>query len=130
MTTESQTHAGTETETNAASASARPTQQPLDLEAVRAQARAEALAYVAEVNDLCLLARMPDKAAAFIAKAVPTAEIRKALLSAQAAVSEATSITGHLPSNAVGSSASEPKIDAAAIYAARNAQPGKTTKEK
>ena len=98
--------------------------QPLiDLEALRAQARseakAEALAYVGEVNELCQLAAMPDKAAAFIAKALPIAEIRKALLTAQAAASEATAITGLLPANATSAS-SEPKIDTAAIYAARN----------
>ncbi len=100
------------------------------LNAARAEARAEALSYVAEVNDLCQLAGMPEKASAFIAKAVPTADIRKALLSAQAATSEATAITCHLSSNAVGSATAEPKIDTAAIYAARNAQQGKTTKEK
>lgn len=108
---------------------AMPAQQAtVDVDAIRAQARAEALSYVAEVNDLCQLAGMPEKAAAFIGKAVPTAEIRKALLSAQAAASEATAITGHLASNAVGAAMPEPKIDTAAIYAARNAQQGKTTK--
>ena len=97
---------------------------PIDLDAVRAQARAEAkaeaLAYVAEVNELCQLAAMPDKASAFIAKAVPVAEIRKTLLSAQASASEATAIIGQLPANANAAS-TEQKIDTAAIYAARNA---------
>ena len=104
----------------------------IDLDAIRAQARseakAEALAYVGEVNELCQLAAMPDKAAAFITKAVPIAEIRKALLTAQAAASEATAITGLLPVNATSAS-TEPKIDTAAIYAARNNNTSTTPKK-
>ena len=99
----------------------------VDLDAVRAQAkaeaRAEALSYVAEVNDLCQLAGMPDKAAAFIAKAVPTAEVRNALLTAKAAASEATAIVGQLSNNETAVSA-ETKIDTAAIYAKRNNKKG------
>ena len=119
-------------ETNTGAAATQPSNMDMEaaIAAARVQARTEALSYVAEVNDLCQLAGMPEKAAAFISKAVPTSEIRKALLSAQAAASEATAITGHLLSNAVGAATPEPKIDTAAIYAARNAQQGKTTKEK
>jgi len=91
----------------------------------KAEARAEALAYVGEVNELCGLAGMPDKAAAFIAKAVPVAEIRKALLAARAAQSDATALVGQIPNNALANSAAEPKIDAAAIYSSRNNPKGK-----
>lgn len=91
----------------------------------KAEARAEALAYVGEVNELCSLAGMPDKAAGFVAKAVPVAEIRKALLTARAAESDATALVGQLPNNALATSAAEPKIDAAAIYSTRNNPKGK-----
>lgn len=95
-----------------------------DIEAIKAQAKTEVLAYVAEVNELCQLAGMPDNAAAFIAKAVPVAEVRKALLTAKAAADEATALVGQLPSNALANNPAEPKIDTAGIYAARN-QKGK-----
>ena len=94
-----------------------------DLAALKAdlkeEAQAEALAYVAEVTELCQLSGMADKAAAFIAKAVPAAEVRKALLEARASKADATAIAGQSPANTPPSNA-EPKIDTAAIYAARN----------
>ncbi len=94
-----------------------------DLAALKAdlkeEAQAEALAYVAEVTELCQLSGMADKAAAFIAKAVPAAEVRKALLEARATKADATAIAGQSPANTPPSNA-EPKIDTAAIYAARN----------
>lgn len=94
-----------------------------DLAALKAdlkeEAQAEALAYVAEVTELCQLSGMADKAAAFIAKAVPVAEVRKALLEARASKADATAIAGQSPANTPPSNA-EPKIDTAAIYAARN----------
>ncbi len=85
----------------------------------KAEARAEALAYVAEVNELCQLAGMPDKAAGFVAKAVPVAEIRKILLTAKAATAEATVIMSQHEGMA-GSPSAESKIDTAAIYSSRN----------
>ena len=94
-----------------------------DLAALKAdlkeEAQAEALAYVAEVTELCQLSGMADKAAAFIVKAVPVAEVRKALLEARATKADATAIAGQSPANTPPSNA-EPKIDTAAIYAARN----------
>jgi signal peptide peptidase SppA len=94
-----------------------------DLAALKAdlkeEAQAEALAYVAEVTELCQLSGMADKAAAFIAKAVPAAEVRKALLESRAAKADATAIAGQSSANTPPSNA-EPKIDTAAIYAARN----------
>lgn len=93
-----------------------------DLAALKAdlkeEAKAEAMAYVAEVTELCQLAGVPDKAAAFITKAVPAAEVRKALLETRAAQADATAIAGQIPANTTPSA--EPKIDTAAIYAARN----------
>lgn len=94
-------------------------QQPPDLAAVRAEARTEALAYVGEVNELCLLAGMPDRAMNFITKSVPLAEVRKALLDAKAAQADATAIAGQIPVNTKPVNA-DPKIDTAAIYAKRN----------
>jgi len=112
------------TETQGAEVAATATPAP-DIEAIKAQAKAEALAYVAEVNELCQLAGMPEKAADFITKTVPAAEIRKALLTAKAASDEATTIVGQIPSNAVAGADAEPKIDTAAIYASRNNKEGK-----
>lgn len=93
-----------------------------DLAALKAdlkeEARTEAMAYVAEVTELCQIAGAPDKAAAFVAKAVPAAEVRKALLEARAAQADATAIAGQIPANTTPSA--EPKIDTAAVYAARN----------
>ncbi|MER2624379.1 MAG: S49 family peptidase [Accumulibacter sp.] len=93
-----------------------------DLAALKAdlkeEARTEAMAYVAEVTELCQLAGAPDKAAAFVAKAVPAAEVRKALLESRAAQADATAIAGQIPADTTPSA--EPKIDTAAIYAARN----------
>lgn len=95
-----------------------------DLAALKAdlkeEAKAEAMAYVAEVTELCQLAGVPDKAAAFITKAVPAAEVRKALLETRAAQADATAIAGQIPANANPTTNVEPKIDTAAIYAARN----------
>jgi signal peptide peptidase SppA len=93
-----------------------------DLAALKAdlkeEARTEAMAYVAEVTELCQLAGAPDKAATFVAKAVPAAEVRKALLESRAAQADAMAIAGQIPANTNPSA--EPKIDTAAIYAARN----------
>lgn len=93
-----------------------------DLAALKAdlkeEARTEAMAYVAEVTELCQLAGAPDKAAAFVAKAVPAAEVRKALLESRAAQADATAIASQILANTTPSA--EPKIDTAAIYAARN----------
>lgn len=83
--------------------------------------RKKAFAYLAAVNELCLLAGRPDKAAAFIAKAVPLSTIRKVLLNARAAQDEATAIMGYAAPRTT-TAKDEPKIDTAAIYASRNNQ--------
>lgn len=95
-----------------------------DLAALKAdlkeEAKTEAMAYVAEVTELCQLADAPDKAAAFIAKAIPAADVRKALIEARATQADATAIAGQIPANTNPTNNAEPKIDTAAIYASRN----------
>jgi len=90
----------------------------IDLDAVRAAERKATLAYVAEINELCALAGKGDLAADFIARAVPAEQVRKSLLEARAAEDEATAVRSLKSGEARASS--EPVIDTAAIYAARN----------
>lgn len=113
------------TETNQLAEDVNPEKETApDLETMKAgfkeEAKTEAMAYVAEVTELCQLAGVPDKTAAFIAKAIPTADVRKALLEARATQADATAIAGQIPANTNTTNNAEPKIDTAAIYAARN----------
>ncbi len=106
-------------ETGAAKADAPETgAEIIDLDAVRAAERKATLAYVTEVNELCALAGQTDLASGFIAKAMPVAQVRKTLLEARAAEDEATAIRTRKTGEVTASS--EPVIDTAAIYAARN----------
>jgi hypothetical protein len=97
---------------------AQPTAQVIDLDAVRADERRATLAYVSEVHEVCALAGRDDLSAGFIAKATPVAQIRRALLEARAAEDEATSIRSQVRPATV--EPTQPAIDTAAIYAARN----------
>jgi hypothetical protein len=99
-------------------AAAQPTAQVIDLEAVRADERRATLAYVSEVHELCALAGRGDLAAGFVAKATPVAQVRRALLEARAAEDEATAIRSQVRPATV--EPTQPAIDTAAIYAARN----------
>lgn len=90
------------------------------IEKARADAHAEAMAYVAEVFDLCAIAGVPDKAKDFVAKAVPSAEVRQALLEAKVKEDEATAIVGLPSDNSIATA--DTKIDTAAIYQNRNNQ--------
>ena len=90
----------------------------VDLDAVRAAERKATLAYVTEINELCALAGKGDLAADFIARAVPAEQVRKSLLEARAAEDEATAVRSLKSGEA--RALSEPVIDTAAIYAARN----------
>jgi len=90
----------------------------VDLDHVRAQERKATLAYVNEVNQLCALAGAPDLASGFIAKATSTEQVRAALLQARAEEDEASAVRAMRPGQTQASS--EPVIDTAAIYAARN----------
>ena len=96
----------------------RTTAQVIDLDAVRADERRATLAQVTEVHELCALAGRGDLAAAFIAKATPVAQVRRALLETRAAEDEATAIRGHAHPAVIDPA--QPAIDTAAIYAARN----------
>ncbi len=92
------------------------------IEKAKADARAEAMAYVAEVFDLCAIAGVPDKAKDFVAKSVPSAEVRQALLEAKVKEDEATAIIGLTSDNSIATA--DTKIDTAAIYQNRNNQKG------
>jgi hypothetical protein len=107
-----------ETAATSPGAGAQPTAQVIDLDAVRADERRATLAYVSEVHEVCALAGRGDLAAGFIAKATPVAQVRRALLEARAAEDEATAIRGQVRVPTV--EPSQPAIDTAAIYAARN----------
>lgn len=115
--TETPPEAGTQTQTQVAMHE--PQQPAVDMSTLKEEAKREALAYVAEVTELCQLAAMPEKAMAFITKAVPVAEVRKTLLNARATQADASAIIGQIPANTNPTNA-EAKIDTAAIYAARN----------
>jgi signal peptide peptidase SppA len=90
-------------------------------EKARAEAKAEAMAYVAEVHDLCALAGAAHRATDFIVKGMAIESIRRELLEAKAKTSEATTLTGHIPPQQAQAAA---KIDTAAIYAKRNNKQG------
>jgi ATP-dependent Clp protease, protease subunit len=102
----------------APAAAAQPSAQVIDLDGVRAEERRATLAYVAEVHELCALAARSDLAAGFIARAAPVAQVRKALLEARAVKDEATAIRSQVRPATV--EPTQPTIDTAAIYAARN----------
>ncbi|MEO5337969.1 MAG: Clp protease ClpP [Magnetospirillum sp. WYHS-4] len=63
-------------------------------ETVEARVRAETLAYAREVSDLCALAGVPQRAAAFIAAATSLSEVRNALIEARARADEQAVIDG------------------------------------
>ncbi len=91
------------------------------LEKARAEAKAEAMAYVAEVHDLCALAGAAHRATDFIVKGMAIDAIRHELLEAKAKASETTTLTGHIPPQEAQAAA---KIDTTAIYAKRNNMKG------
>ena len=108
-----------------AAGAARPVEPPpqasaqvINLDGVRAEERRATLAYVAEVHELCALAGRGDLAAGFVAKATTVARVRRALLEARAAEDEATAIRSQVRPATV--EPTQPAIDTAAIYAARN----------
>lgn len=67
----------------------KPEAKVVDLDAVKRQGREEALAYVAEVNELCALAGLPGMANTLIAKSASAADVRKALIEAKAQAADA-----------------------------------------
>jgi len=90
----------------------------IDLDQVRAQERKATLAYVSEINQLCALAGSPEMASGFIAKATSPEIVRTKLLEARAEEGEASAVSATRRSQTL--KPSEPAIDTAAIYAARN----------
>lgn len=90
----------------------------VDLDQIRAEERTATLAYVNEVSQLCALAGAPDLASGFIARATSTEQVRAALLQARAEADEASAVRAMRSGQA--QAPSEPVIDTAAIYAARN----------
>ena len=69
----------------------------VDLDTARQDGRTQALAYVREINEICQLAGMSDRAQAFIDKESPVAEVRTALIEAKATADAATTITPQQP---------------------------------
>ena len=93
------------------------------LDAARGEGEARALAYVNEVNEICALAGCPDKAADFIGKKLAAADVRRALMKAQAAEADATAITGNRAAGHGGGKKAptgRAAIDYAAIYGRMN----------
>lgn len=74
----------------------------VDIDAARTQGRSDALAYVREINEICVLAGAPDKAQAFIDKEAKPADVRKELLAARASADAAREVSNrnapHTPS--------------------------------
>lgn len=63
-----------------------------NLDDARAAGRADALAYMREVQDLCALAGKPELASAFIEKGAKAADIRRELIDARASASAASTV--------------------------------------
>lgn len=73
-----------------------------DIHAAKAEGRTEALAYVAEVNDLCSLSGQPDRARGFIEAGASVADIRKTLLEDRASADAGSTIETQIPAGASG----------------------------
>lgn len=71
----------------------------VDIDAARAQGRTEALAYMREINEICALAGVPEKAQAFIEKDAKPADVRKELIEARASADAARTINNNPPIN-------------------------------
>ncbi|OSM04151.1 putative protease/scaffold protein [Magnetofaba australis IT-1] len=99
----------------------------VDLMAIRSQVRGATLAYVNEIHEICNLAGVPDRALPFINKEMSAVAVRQALIKERADNDEAL-IINHRHGADLSRSTEEsarPTINTQAIYAARNAQPGK-----
>lgn len=73
------------------------------------EARREASRTAQAIAELCLIANVPDKAAAFIAAGKSEAEVRQALIEARAARSDATPIASAITPDAGTQDASRPE---------------------
>ncbi len=83
----------------------------------------EGVAYVAAVNEACSIAKMPGRAAAFIAARTPLEKVRHTLVDAIASEGNREAITSHpetMPSAQAGSLVSAAMVKAAEMRAQRN----------
>lgn len=69
--------------------------ETIDLEAIRSEARNQGYAEAREIVELCALAGMPGKAAGVLTKQMSAAETRQHLMEARAA-EDATEIRSHV----------------------------------
>jgi ATP-dependent Clp protease, protease subunit len=67
----------------------------IDFASAKAEGRAEAMARINEINDICALAGSPHMAQAFIAADTPPEAVRKALLEARAEASAKHIVSSH-----------------------------------
>jgi ATP-dependent Clp protease protease subunit len=93
--------AKTEGDGGAAAAPAKddPATNVVNIDAARTQGRNEALAYMREINEICALAGLPEKAQAFIEKDAKPVDVRKELLEARASADAARTISNGSPAN-------------------------------
>ncbi len=98
-------------------AAAQPAGNVVDINAVRTQAESDAIAYVAAVHVACRIAKLPEKADAFITARTPLAEVNAALMRAMADRSDAAGVVSRIAPDAAVKGA--PAIDAEAIYKSR-----------
>jgi ATP-dependent protease ClpP protease subunit len=85
--------------TDAPAATAATATNVVDLDGARTQGRNEALAYMREINEICALAGLPEKAQAFIEKDAKPVDVRKELLEARASADAARAISNSPPTN-------------------------------
>jgi ATP-dependent Clp protease protease subunit len=85
----------------------------VNIDEVRAQGYAEAVAYISEVQSICALAGAPDKAQAFIDARTKPADVTKALLEARASSDAAKTISNTIPP-ANGPAPTTAKVDVVA----------------
>ena len=70
-------------------------EETIDVEAIRTEARTQGYVEAREIVELCALAGMPAKAAGLLAKQTSAAEVRQHLMEARAA-EDATEIRSHV----------------------------------
>jgi ATP-dependent Clp protease protease subunit len=76
----------------------------VSIDEARAAGRADAIAYVQEITEICALAGKAELATAFIAKETKAADVRKELLEARASADAARTVTNTIPQKEVGQS--------------------------
>lgn len=92
-----------------------------DLDKIKAEAKAEGFAVAGEIVELCALAGKPGEAAAFIKDRKSTADVREALLKAQATESDSTEISSHIEAGDGGAKA-KTEVDEKALAERKRAR--------